>query len=96
MKNNQKEILIGLAVGLIANTVGTLLYILLFSKFGIADTYRAAVEQGHVGSLLALGAILNLVAFFGFLRLRRDNRARGVMIATVLTALVILYYKMFH
>ena len=91
----KKEILIGLIVGLIANTIGTLLYIILFSDFGIIETYRAAVQQGHVGSLLALGAILNLVAFFGFLRIRRDYRARGVMIATLFTAMLILYYKVF-
>ncbi|MDO6601127.1 hypothetical protein [Arenibacter palladensis] len=91
----KKEILIGLIVGLIANTIGTLLYIIIFSDFGIIETYQAAVQQGHVGSLLALGAILNLVAFFGFLRIRRDYRARGVMIATLLTAMLILYYKVF-
>lgn len=93
--NNKREVLIGLAVGIIANTLGTLLYILLFSDLGIVETYNAAVAQGHVGSLLALGAILNLVAFFGFLRLKRDYRARGVLIATLITALVILYYKIF-
>lgn len=93
--NTKKEILIGLAVGLIANTFGTLLYILLFSDLGIVETFRTAVVQGHVGSLLALGAILNLVAFFGFLKIRRDNRAKGVMIATLITAMLILYYKMF-
>ncbi|MEK6153394.1 hypothetical protein WIW50_09045 [Flavobacteriaceae bacterium 3-367] len=92
---DKKEVLIGFVVGIIANTLGTLLYILLFSDLDILETFRAAVAQGHVGSLLALGAILNLVAFFGFLRLRRDKRARGVMIATLLTALVILYYKFF-
>ena len=91
----KKEILIGLIVGIIANTIGTLLYILIFSDFGIVETYQAAVQQEHVGSLLALGAILNLVAFFGFLRIRRDYRARGVLIATLLTALLILYYKVF-
>ncbi|SHE71334.1 hypothetical protein SAMN03080594_1011062 [Arenibacter palladensis] len=91
----KKEILIGLIVGLIANTIGTLLYIIIFSDFGIIETYQAAVQQGHVGSLLALGAILNLVAFFGFLRIRRDYRARGVMIATLFTAMLILYYKVF-
>ena len=92
-KRKQREILIGLAVGVIANTLGVLLYILIFSDMGIVETYQAAVEQGHVGSLLALGAILNLVAFFGFLKLRRDERARGVLLATVITALIILYYK---
>ncbi|WP_019668930.1 hypothetical protein [Eudoraea adriatica] len=93
--NNKKEILIGFTVGIIANVTGTLLYILLFSDFGIMETFRAAVQQGHIGSLLALGAILNLIAFFGFLKIRRDQRAKGVLIATLLTALVILYYKIF-
>lgn len=92
--NTKKEILIGFAVGIIANTIGTLLYILLFSDMGIAETFKAAVQQGYIGSLLALGAILNLVAFFGFLKIRRDNRAKGVMIATLITAMLILYYKM--
>jgi hypothetical protein len=93
--NHKKEILIGFIVGLIANAIGTMLYILIFSDMGIADTYKAAVAQGHIGSLLALGAILNLIAFFGFLKIRRDYRARGVLIATILTALIILYYKIF-
>lgn len=91
----KKELIIGFIVGIIANTIGTLLYILLFSELGIMETFEAAVKQGHVGSLLALGAILNLIAFFGFLKIRRDQRAKGVLIATILTALVILYYKLF-
>ena len=93
--NTKKELLIGLIVGFIANCIGTLVYILLFSDFGIVETFEAAVQQGHIGSLLALGAILNLIAFFAFLKLRRDQRAKGVLIATLITALVILYYKVF-
>ena len=92
---NKKEIIIGFIVGIIANSIGTLLYIILFSNFGIAETYKVAVQQGQLGSLLALGAILNLVAFFAFLKLNRDYRARGVFISTLLTALFILYYKLF-
>ncbi|MEW2921290.1 hypothetical protein AB1A65_07465 [Muricauda sp. ANG21] len=93
--NTKKEILIGFIVGIIANVFGTLIYVLLFSDLGIAETFNAAIDQGHMGSLLALGAILNLVAFFGFLRIKREHRARGVMIATLVTALVILFYKVF-
>ena len=93
--NTKKEILIGFIVGIIANTLGTLLYILIFSDLSITETFEAAVNQEHVGSLLALGAILNLVAFFGFLKIKRDNRAKGVLIATILTAFLILYYKVF-
>ncbi len=93
--NTKKEIVIGFIVGLLANTIGTLLYIIIFSDLSIKETFNAAIEQGHVGSLLALGAILNLIAFFGFLRIRRDSRAKGVLIATILTAFIILYYKIF-
>lgn len=93
--NPKKEILIGLLVGIIANAIGTLLYIILFSDLSIQETYAAAVAQEHVGSLLALGAILNLLAFFGFLRIKRDNRAKGVLMATILTAFLILFYKVF-
>ncbi len=93
--NRRKEVVIGFLVGLIANSFGTLLYILIFSDLGVVETFQAAITQGHLGSLLALGAILNLVAFFGFLRIKREHRARGVMIATLLTALIILFYKVF-
>lgn len=91
--NNKKEIIIGFIVGLIANTFGTLLYILLFSDLSVGETINAAISQGHIGSLLALGAVLNLVAFFAFLRIKRDQRAKGVMLATLVTALIILTYK---
>jgi hypothetical protein len=93
--NQKKELIIGFVVGLIANALGTLLYILLFSDRGIEETFEAAIIQGQLGSLLALGAILNLVAFFGFLKIRRDHRAKGVLIATLLTAMMILFYKIF-
>lgn len=93
MDTKTKEIIIGFLVGIIANTFGTLLYILLFSDLSIGATFEAAYSQGHLGSLLALGAILNLIAFFAFLRIKRDLRARGVMMATLLTALIILVYK---
>ena len=64
-------------LALIANTIGTLTYILLFSDMGIEETFAAAYQEGHTGTLLALGAILNLIAFFGFLRLKRDYRGTG-------------------
>lgn len=90
----KREILIGFLIGLIANALGTLTYILIFSDLSITETLKAAREEDHLGSLLALGALLNLPAFFGFLRLKRDLRAKGVLMATVLTAIVILLLKL--
>ncbi|GIM55604.1 hypothetical protein [Capnocytophaga cynodegmi] len=90
MKFHQKEILIGFLVGLIANGLGILLYILIFSKYGIETTLQDAYQKGYLGSLIGLGGILDLLSFFLFLRLGRDERAKGVLMASFVLALVIL------
>lgn len=89
----KKEVLLGFAIGLAANSIGLLLYVLLFSDIGVAATLRVAYEEGFLGSLVALGAILNLIAFFWFIRKRQDLRARGVLTTTILVALLLLLYK---
>ena len=83
----------GLAVGFIANVGGVIACVVIFSKLSLRTTLQIAQEQGYLGSILALGAILNLFAFFGFLKLKRDQRARGVLLATMLTAIFILIEK---
>lgn len=92
---NKKEVVFGFLIGVIANTIGSVLYIVLFSDYSIKETYNNAVTQGHIGSILALGAILNLIAFFSFIKFKQDSYARGVLIATMATALLIVYYKIF-
>lgn len=92
----KKEIGIGLFVGFVANTIGALLYMFVFSDLSIESTIKAAHESRHLGSIVALGAILNLAAFFGFLKIHRDHRAKGVLIATVIAAIAILIYKILY
>ena len=91
----RKEVLLGFAIGLAANITGVLLYVLLFSGLSVPETIRTAYEEGFLGSLVALGAILNLMAFFWLIRKRKDYRARGVLMATILVALGLLFYKVF-
>ncbi len=90
MKSYQKEILIGFVVGLIANALGILLYILIFSKHSVELTLYDALRKGYFGALIGLGGVFDLAAFFLFLRLRRDERAKGVLMASVVLALIIL------
>lgn len=95
MKNITKEILIGFLIGLVANMAGTYLYIFFFSDLSLESTLEAAVERDILGSLIALGAILNLGVFFIFLKKKQYYRARGVVLATVVASLVILISKFF-
>ena len=95
MKPHIKEILIGFVIGLAANMAGTYLYIFFFSKLSLESTLEAALENDFLGSLIALGAILNLIVFFLLLKKNQYYRARGVVLATLVAALAILFSKFF-
>ena len=82
----KKEVLIGLIVGLIANGIGLIIVALLLGDGGIATTLRHSLNEGFLGKLVTIGAILNLVMFFVFIKKKQDYRARGVLLATVLVA----------
>lgn len=82
----KKEIGIGIITGILANVLGVLLYILLFSDRGVDATLQKAFAEGYLGKIITLGAVLNLVAFFVFIKKKQDYRARGVLIATVIIA----------
>jgi hypothetical protein len=83
----KKEVLIGLIVGFIANAIG-----LFFSAtlLGNGDNFitvlKSASAEGFLGKLISLGAVLNLIAFFIFIKKKQDYRARGVLLATIFIA----------
>jgi len=89
----KKEILIGFFIGIFANSIGIIIYILLFSELSISETLKAAQENNFLGSLIALGAILNLIIFFLFLKQNKPYRARGVLLATIIAAVGIAISK---
>jgi hypothetical protein len=91
----KKEVFIGLIIGLIANVAGSYLYIYLFSDYGLEYTIKSALMQDVFGNIIALGAILNLFVFFVFLKKNQFYRARGVVLATVVAAMVILVTKFY-
>ncbi|MBT8304844.1 MAG: hypothetical protein KJP09_10270 [Bacteroidia bacterium] len=83
----KREVIIGLIVGILANLLGVFLYLTFFSDEGFMESLRIAKANDFLGKIISIGAILNLVAFFIFIRNKQDYRARGVLLATVLIAL---------
>jgi len=90
-----KEILIGFLIGLVANISGSYLYIFFFSKYELETTLEIALEQDVLGNIIALGALLNLGIFFVFLKKKKYYRARGVIAATLLAAIMIVVVKFY-
>ena len=90
----KKEVLIGLFVGIIANAIGLFLAATILGKGDdILNVIKSASDEGFLGKLISLGAILNLVAFFIFIKKKQDYRARGVLLATVFIALFTFIFK---
>jgi len=90
-----KNLLIGFVLGLISNVVGSILYVLIFSEYSLKTTFEIAAEEDVLGNIIGLGALLNLLLFFHFLKKNRYYRARGVIMATMIAAFVILATKFF-
>jgi len=84
----KKEVIIGVFVGLITNAIGLFLATLFLGDDGnFIDVIKSANAEGFLGKLISLGAILNLVAFFIFIKKKQDYRARGVLLVTIFVAI---------
>ncbi|MDU8885181.1 hypothetical protein RXV94_03345 [Yeosuana sp. MJ-SS3] len=84
----KKEIFKGILVGILVNTIGLVLATLIFSEDNnIVITLKIALAEGFLGKLISLGAILNLIAFFYFIKKKQDYRARGVLLVTIFVAI---------
>lgn len=93
---NKKDVFIGMLVGLIANAAGLFFAAnLLGQGDDFMNVIKAAAKEGFLGKLISLGAILNLVAFFIFIKKRQDYRARGVLLITVFIAVFTFVFKLF-
>lgn len=91
-----KNIIIGILIGLLANVLG----LFLTTQFlGNGDTFtaviKAAYNQGFLGKLISIGAVVNLIAFFVLLKQKQDFRARGVLLITVFIAVFTFLIKLF-
>lgn len=91
----------GFVLGLIANFIGMYLYVYFFAPYEFDTMFTIAIEQGFLGGIIGLGAILNLLLFFFFLTTQlfkfkkkpQPYEARGVLMATILAALAVLYFE---
>ncbi|MGB0891496.1 MAG: hypothetical protein ACPGUU_04025 [Flavobacteriaceae bacterium] len=88
-----REIFIGIVVAFFATAAGVFLYLEYFSRYGFEETLQLIKEGSLYGKVIALAAIPNLLVFFVYLKKKQDYRARGVLIATILTALLTAILK---
>lgn len=91
--HQKKEVLIGFLVAIFATLSGIYLYVELFSEFDFITTWEMIQDGDLYGQIITLGAVANIFVFFVYLKKNQENRAKGVLLATILTALVTLFTK---
>jgi len=85
------DLLIGFVLGIIGAATGVFLFITFFTDFEFGEGLIALKSQNSLGKLIALGAVINILLFFGLLKYNKDLMARGVVLATIaLTVLTIV------
>lgn len=89
----RKEIVLGFLIGLVANLAGMFIYVYFFLDYEFIESLKIARLNDTLGNLIALGAILNLLVFFTMIKKKQLYRARGVLMATILAALAIMYLQ---
>jgi hypothetical protein len=87
----KQEVLKGFIIGIISAILGLVICTFIVSKVNgksFETTFSMFNAEGRLWMLIDLGAIMNLIVFFLFLKKDLDYRARGVLLATMLVAFI--------
>ncbi|MBL7928788.1 MAG: hypothetical protein JNL47_04850 [Bacteroidia bacterium] len=88
--------LFGFIIGLILPVIGSFIFYLFFFSYMDAGYFlNHVLSSGNWVSVLSIGVILNLGAFFLFLRNDAEMSSRGVLGATFIFAFIAVFYKAF-
>ena len=96
---NKKEVFFGLLSGFLVNFLGLIIItIILFREISCSNIFKIINDSfldNSITKLISLGAILNLIIFFIFLKYDYDERAKGVLLATFVIAILTVYINNF-
>lgn len=90
---HKKQVLTGFIIGLIAALSGLLVFdtaIGLYNGSSITEIFDRSLSTNFLGKRASLGALANLPVFYFFLNRKKENHARGVLMATVMIAVIFI------
>lgn len=91
MRNKEK--LTGVIIGLVLTFLGMVLFTLYFSEASLFSSFEMLYQERKLGSLISLGALLNLPAFFILIRRRDYQIAYGLVSLLIFLVVVVAILK---
>ncbi len=92
---NNRQLLLGGFVGLLVPAfIISLIYGVKFGQSTFSSFIETSINQGVAAPIIALSLIGNLGLFFLFLKFDKLWASRGVMFATLLYGMLMVYFKL--
>lgn len=88
---NKIDLLIGFVIGIIASVIGMFLYITLVTHYDFLQGMQMMKNEGNLGKIVTLGAILDLLAFGILLKMNKELMARGVVLAVIVLTIITVF-----
>ena len=88
---NKTDLLIGFLIGILASFLGMFLYITLVMHTDFLAGIQSMKNEGHLGKIVTLGSIMDLIAFGILLKMNKELMARGVVLAVIALTIVTLF-----
>lgn len=85
------DLLIGLIIGIITAFIGSYLFLKTQTEYDLIEDFLIIKNEGILGKVMALGAVLNIIIFFILLKKNKELMARGVVMATIILALITMF-----
>ena len=82
------KVLQGVLFGFISTAFGFYCYSQVFNTYSLKFMERLIYEQDMLGEIIAYSVMPNLLTFFVFIKRKEDYKARGVILATLVVAVV--------
>jgi len=84
-----KQLLKGLLTGLLFPVIATYFYITVVLKTDISPALKQLSAQNLITQVLSLNVLSNIVPLFVYNNRREDHAVKGVVMASILYALII-------
>ena len=85
------DLLIGFVTGIATALLGTFLFLNLFTNYTSLSDIELIKQEGLLGKVITIGAILNILIFFLLLKFNKELMARGIVLATIILALLTIF-----
>lgn len=86
------ELTIGFSITILCNLAG-IYFISEFSDYGFFEFLKISLLNGSFAGVVALGALMDFLPFFVFLRRGDFYRLRGVLLGVLVAAITVLIFK---